>query len=188
MGRKSHTWAPLRGGCRQWGNSTWYCVIGMPQKDTLDRAAYTCMLVSYRRLSAQFQFSLSADTLGYLSQWAGLFDIRPPFYFIITPHPLNPVTLSPPPLCFLHWNSFVPANDDSVLFLIFRRRSTFFIFGVQCCHLVATSRRIWSAGMTGKVVHRRKIRPIIIRRFDQRDWTMPVSKYETISEAIEVSL
>ncbi len=27
------------------------------------------MLVSYRRLSAQFQFSLSADTLGYLSQW-----------------------------------------------------------------------------------------------------------------------
>jgi hypothetical protein len=41
----------------------------MPQKDTLDRAAYTCMLVSYRRLSPQFQFSLSGVTLVYLSQW-----------------------------------------------------------------------------------------------------------------------
>jgi hypothetical protein len=41
----------------------------MPQKDTLDRAAYTCMLVSYQRLSAQFQFSLSGVTLVYLSQW-----------------------------------------------------------------------------------------------------------------------
>jgi hypothetical protein len=29
----------------------------------------SCLLVSYRRLSAQFQFSLSAVTLGYLSQW-----------------------------------------------------------------------------------------------------------------------
>jgi hypothetical protein len=38
------------------------------QKETMDKAAYTCLLVSYRRLSAQFQFSLSADTLGYLSQ------------------------------------------------------------------------------------------------------------------------
>ncbi len=37
----------------------------MPQKDTLDRAAYTCMLVSYRRLSSQFQFSLSGVTLVY---------------------------------------------------------------------------------------------------------------------------
>jgi hypothetical protein len=41
----------------------------MPQKDTLDRAAYTCMLVSYRRLSPQFQFSPSAVTLYYLSLW-----------------------------------------------------------------------------------------------------------------------
>jgi hypothetical protein len=41
----------------------------MPQKETLDKAAYTCLLVSFRRLSAQFQFSLSAVTLGYLSQW-----------------------------------------------------------------------------------------------------------------------
>jgi hypothetical protein len=31
-------------------------------------SAYTCLLVSYRRLSAQFQFSLSAVTLEYLSQ------------------------------------------------------------------------------------------------------------------------
>ncbi len=37
----------------------------MPQKDTLDRAAYTCMLVSYRCLSAQFEFSMFADTLGF---------------------------------------------------------------------------------------------------------------------------
>ncbi len=26
----------LRGGCRQWGNNIWYCVNGMPQKDTLE--------------------------------------------------------------------------------------------------------------------------------------------------------
>ncbi len=44
-------------------------VNGMPQKDTLDRSAYTCMLVSYRRFSPQFQFSLSGVTLVYLSQW-----------------------------------------------------------------------------------------------------------------------
>ncbi len=42
----------------------------MPQKDTLDRAAYTCMLVSYRRLLSEFQFSLSGVTLVYLSQWS----------------------------------------------------------------------------------------------------------------------
>ncbi len=42
----------------------------MPQKDTLDSATYTCMLVSYRRLSPQFQFSLSGVTLVYLSQCA----------------------------------------------------------------------------------------------------------------------
>ncbi len=37
----------------------------MPQKETLDRAAYTCMLVSYQRLPPQFQFSLSGVTLVY---------------------------------------------------------------------------------------------------------------------------
>jgi hypothetical protein len=36
--------------------------------DTLDRAAYTCMLVSYRLLSPQFQSSLSGVTLVYRSQ------------------------------------------------------------------------------------------------------------------------
>ncbi len=36
-----------------------------PQNATLDSKR----TLSYRRLSAQFQFSLSADTLGYLSQW-----------------------------------------------------------------------------------------------------------------------
>ncbi len=44
-------------------------MTGLPQKETLDRAAYTCMLVSYRRLPPQFQFSLSGVTLVYLSQW-----------------------------------------------------------------------------------------------------------------------
>jgi hypothetical protein len=41
----------------------------MIQKETLDKAVHTCLLVSYQRLSAQFQFSLSAVTLVYLSQW-----------------------------------------------------------------------------------------------------------------------
>jgi hypothetical protein len=41
----------------------------MSQRDTLDSAAYTCMLVSYRRLPPQFKFSLSGVTLMYLSQW-----------------------------------------------------------------------------------------------------------------------
>ena len=45
----------------------------MPLKDTLDDVAYTCVLVSYHRLSPQFQFSLSAATLVYLSQWRKLF-------------------------------------------------------------------------------------------------------------------
>jgi hypothetical protein len=34
----------LRGPGRQGRNSIWYCVNGMPQKETLDSAAYTCML------------------------------------------------------------------------------------------------------------------------------------------------
>jgi hypothetical protein len=41
----------------------------MPQKETLDKAAYTCLLVFYRRLPPLFQFSLPAVTLVYLSQW-----------------------------------------------------------------------------------------------------------------------
>jgi hypothetical protein len=41
----------------------------MLQKETLDKAAYTCLLVFYRRLLPLFQFSLSAVTLLYLSQW-----------------------------------------------------------------------------------------------------------------------
>jgi hypothetical protein len=45
-------------------------VNGMLKKDTLDSAAYTCILVSYQRLSPQFQFSLSDVTLVYLSQWS----------------------------------------------------------------------------------------------------------------------
>ncbi len=34
----------LRGFCWQGWNSIWYCVNGMPQKDTLDNVTYTCML------------------------------------------------------------------------------------------------------------------------------------------------
>ncbi len=59
----------LGGGCRQGRNSIWYCVNGMPQKETLDKAAFTCLLVFYQCLSPLFQFSLSAVTLVYLSQW-----------------------------------------------------------------------------------------------------------------------
>ncbi len=55
------------GGLSTGGNSICYCVNGMPQKDTLDSAAYTCMLVSYRRLSPLFQFSVWCYSCIYLS-------------------------------------------------------------------------------------------------------------------------
>ena len=41
----------------------------MPQKKTLDSAAYTCMLSILSTSLPQFQFSLSGVTLVYLSQW-----------------------------------------------------------------------------------------------------------------------
>ncbi len=105
------------GGFRQGGNSIWYYVNGMPQKDTLDRAAYTCMLVSYRRHSSQFQFSLSGVTLVYLSQCSAyssmvyiqyarcteyIFYCKRAILFlssskILTPHPpLSPASLASP--------------------------------------------------------------------------------------------
>ncbi len=40
-----------------------------PQNATLDSKRTLSRFVSNRRLSSQFQFSLSAVTLGYLSQW-----------------------------------------------------------------------------------------------------------------------
>jgi hypothetical protein len=40
-----------------------------PRKETLDSLRTLSWFVSYRRLSSQFQFSLSAVTLEYLSQW-----------------------------------------------------------------------------------------------------------------------
>jgi hypothetical protein len=40
-----------------------------PPNATLDSKRTLSRFVSYRRLSSQFQFSLSAVTLGYLSQW-----------------------------------------------------------------------------------------------------------------------
>ncbi len=57
------------GGAVQGRNSIWYCVNEMPQKEILDKTAYTSSLVFYGRLSPLFQFSLSAVTLVYLSQW-----------------------------------------------------------------------------------------------------------------------
>ncbi len=58
-----------------------------PQNATLDSKCTLSWFVSYRRLSAQFQFSLSADTLGYLSQWYGCTtvyrvarDVKPTFF------------------------------------------------------------------------------------------------------------
>ncbi len=46
-----------------------------PQKATLDSLRTLSWFVSYRRLSSQFQFSLSAVTLEYLSQWLALIAI-----------------------------------------------------------------------------------------------------------------
>jgi hypothetical protein len=43
--------------------------IMTPQKATLDSMHTLSWFVSYRRLSAQFQFPLSPVTLVYLSQW-----------------------------------------------------------------------------------------------------------------------
>jgi hypothetical protein len=40
-----------------------------PQNATLDSKRTLSRFVSYQRLSSQFKFSLSAVTLGYLSQW-----------------------------------------------------------------------------------------------------------------------
>jgi hypothetical protein len=48
--------------------SDWRALI-TPQKATLDSLRTLSWFVSYRRLSSQFQFSLSAVTLEYLSQW-----------------------------------------------------------------------------------------------------------------------
>jgi hypothetical protein len=53
-----------------------------PQNATLDSKRTLSRFVSYRRLSSQFQFSLSAVTLGYLSQWEG-----PPSFLPYLPVP-----------------------------------------------------------------------------------------------------
>ncbi len=47
----------LRGTCRQGWNSIWYCVKGMPQKDTLDDVAYTCLL-SYPIVVSHLTFNI----------------------------------------------------------------------------------------------------------------------------------
>jgi hypothetical protein len=52
----------------------------------VDIAAYTCMLVSYRRLSPQFQFSLSSVTLVYLSQWSQFRRGDKYTYFVLFSH------------------------------------------------------------------------------------------------------
>ncbi len=58
-----------------------------PQNATLDSKRTLSWFVSYRRLSSQFKFSLSAVTLGYLSQWTPLTPAPPPpnpLYLFIT--------------------------------------------------------------------------------------------------------
>ncbi len=67
-------------------------VIMTPQKATLDSMRTLSWFVSYRRLSAQFQFSLSADTLVYLSQWPIVYSL----HYSGTKHAL-PDPPSPPP-------------------------------------------------------------------------------------------
>ncbi len=51
--------------------SDWRAIM-TPQKATLDSMRTRSCFVSYRRLSAQFQFPLSAYTLVYLSQWCDI--------------------------------------------------------------------------------------------------------------------
>jgi hypothetical protein len=46
----------------------------MPQKDTLDDVAYTCMLVSYHRHSPQFQFSVCCYSIVSISMNRTLLD------------------------------------------------------------------------------------------------------------------
>ncbi len=59
-----------------------------PQKATLETLSTLSWFVSYRRLSSQFQFSLSLVTLEYLSQWCSLQTL----YCILYIHrQLNPV-------------------------------------------------------------------------------------------------
>ncbi len=61
--------------------------------NTLDSTAYTCMLISYRRVPPHFQFSLSGVTLVYLSQWD-----RPtqlPTQYKSRPRPLPPPPMHP---------------------------------------------------------------------------------------------
>ncbi len=47
----------------------WLEALMTPQNATLDSLRTLSWFVSYRRLSSQFQFSVSAVTLGYLSRW-----------------------------------------------------------------------------------------------------------------------
>ncbi len=54
----------LRGACWQGGNSIWYCVKGIPQKDTLDDVAYTCML-SYPVVVSHLSFNFLCLLLLY---------------------------------------------------------------------------------------------------------------------------
>ncbi len=55
----------LRGVCWQRWTSIWYSEKGMPQKDTRTTCVHLYAFVFHRRLSPQFQFSLSGVTLVY---------------------------------------------------------------------------------------------------------------------------
>jgi hypothetical protein len=60
-------------------------------------------VVSYRRLSAQFQFSLSADTLVYLSQWFQ--HPPPPPTHTSYSSPMKMVSLIIDAKTILHWST-----------------------------------------------------------------------------------
>jgi hypothetical protein len=77
--------------------SDWRALM-TPQKATLDRLRTLSWFVSYRRLSSQFQFSLSLVTLEYLSQW------WPPLHWQIS-HESLPGAGTKPVLTCIQWIS-----------------------------------------------------------------------------------
>ncbi len=68
-GRSSFISGELKDGLDSMGLWLTGALLWPPQNATLDSKRTLSWFVSYRRLSSQFQFSLSAVILGYLSQW-----------------------------------------------------------------------------------------------------------------------
>jgi hypothetical protein len=74
MDRAVHLGVFFRGGCRQGGGGgivydNTVCEWDAPKGHSGQCCVHLYKLSSYRRLSPQFQFSLSGVTLVYLSQW-----------------------------------------------------------------------------------------------------------------------